>query len=214
MRRVGLLLAASAALLLAVPAAAEARIVVKKDNEGRPITFDVRAAKVDVNWYARTLRRALHGDEITHVKVRIVARNRVPALCGKGAEACYKRNARGARIIVPKGRGPGLAATLFHEYAHHLDLYYRVDGVGEPNGTASWWAARGMDGHVAAGRAMIGYKLGWKRAAGEVFAENYARLHVAFRWQIRWIGAPKAPVFQAIRADLAAGPDCGRRCGL
>jgi len=199
-----IVVAAVAAALLAAPGAGAA-IVIKKDLEGRFITFDTRTPGVDVNWYARTLRRAVHGSEISTVTFRIVAPKRVAALCGKGAAACYKRDRSGARIILPKGRGPFLATTIFHEYGHHVDLHLRVRGVPEMNGGERWFAARNMATRLANGKVAIGYSLGWKRSVGEIFAEDYARLHTTFVWEIKWIGQPSAAVRRALREDLAAG---------
>ena len=47
------------------------------------MTFDTRTSGVDVNWYARTLRRSIHAGEISTVTFRIVAPKRVSVLCGK-----------------------------------------------------------------------------------------------------------------------------------
>ncbi len=210
MRKV-LLLTAAIVALLAFPLAAQARIVVKKDAEGRPITFDVRAADVKVAWYARQMRRSLHGDEISTVTIRIIRKDRVPTLCGRGAEACYKRTREGAWIVVPRGRGSHVATLLFHEYGHHVDLAYGgVQGVPEMNGTVRWWTARNMGKRLANGRVAVDYSLGWRRSVGEIFAEDYARLHTKFAWQIPWIGPPTHAVRRAIRADMAAGPPCWR----
>ncbi len=57
------LLAIAAAALLAFPALGHGKIVARKDTEGRPITFDVRAPNVPLAWYARHMRRALPGYE-------------------------------------------------------------------------------------------------------------------------------------------------------
>jgi hypothetical protein len=205
------LVALIAAALLVFPALAHGKVVVRNDAEGRPITFDVRAPNVDVAWYARHMRRALHGDEIAAVTVRVVRKGRIEPLCGRGSEACYKRDREGARMIVPKGRSSFVATLLFHEYGHHVDLSYGgVQGVREMNGTAGWWQARNMDRRLENGKVAIGYSLGWRRSVGEIFAEDYARLHTKFAWQIAWIRPPNSAVLRAIRADLAAGP-CGRR---
>jgi hypothetical protein len=105
------LLALAAVALLAFPALAHGKIVVRKDAEGRPITFDVRAPNVPLAWYARHMRRTLHGDEISTVTIRIVRRGRIEPLCGPGSDACYHRDRAGARIIVPKGRSALVATT-------------------------------------------------------------------------------------------------------
>ncbi len=205
------LLTATVAALLAFPTFAQAGIVVRKDAEGRPITFDVRAANVDVRWYARNMRRALHGDEISTVTIWIVAKRRIALHCSEGAEACYRRTRDGARIVVPAGRTNQVATFLFHEYGHHVDVSYGgAAGVPEMNGTARWWEARRMAERLADGKVAIGYSLGWNRSVGEIFAEDYARLHTTFYWQVRWIRPPGQAVQQAIRDDIAAGPPCWR----
>jgi hypothetical protein len=211
--RTFLLLALAAAALLAFPALAHGKIVVRNDAEGRPITFDVRAPNVPIAWYARHMRRALHGDEISTVTIRIVRKGRIEALCGRGSEACYQRDRAGARMIVPKGRSALVATLLYHEYGHHVDISYGgVRGVPEMNGTAGWWQARKLERRLASGRVALDYSLGWKRSVREIFAEDYARLHVRFAWQIGWLRPPGPAILDAIRADIAAGP-CGWRCG-
>ncbi|HKD33756.1 MAG TPA: hypothetical protein VKB73_09830, partial [Gaiellaceae bacterium] len=57
-------------LTLAVAAGASAAIVTTTDLQGRPITFDVRAANVDTDWYANVLRATAHGNEISDVTIR------------------------------------------------------------------------------------------------------------------------------------------------
>ena len=88
-------------LLVAIVAAtafttgAGAEIISAQDTQGRPITFDVLAPGVDVEWYAGLLRSAAHGNEISTVTIRIVPESRVAAYCGAAAAACYSQG-RGA----------------------------------------------------------------------------------------------------------------------
>jgi hypothetical protein len=138
---------------LVAAAAAQAEIVVSRDNSGRSITFDVRSAAADVEWYAGLLRSAAHGDEISAVTIRIVPPADVPEYCGSGASACYG-NRRRPVIVVPAGRDTRTAQIMLHEYGHHLDFAWPVPGLPEPNGTPFWWGAKGMaqllrDGLVA-----------------------------------------------------------------
>ena len=203
-RRLGLLLAVVAALLLAAPAAAE--IVHAQDREGRTITFDVQAPGVDVEWYAELLRNAAHGDEIARVTIRIVAADDLHFLCGAGAGGCYSAGARGGRIVVPAGRSAAVAHTLIHEYGHHIDLSTPVDGAREPNGTPNWWHAREMARRLAAGEVSQTYTLGWDRAIAEIFAEDYVQLHLTTPYRIRWLAPPDAAVVEALRADVQGSP--------
>ena len=138
-----LLVALVAALALATAAGAE--IVTRADSEDRTITFDVRAPSVDVDWYAAVLRAAAHGDEISRVTIRIVPEEDVPALCGAAAAACYSPGGNGGRMVVPAGKDLRVAATFLHEYGHHLDRSTPVTDIREPNGTPTWWRARGME---------------------------------------------------------------------
>ena len=68
--RAALIVAAAAQLLGAE--SANGAVVTRLDRAGRPMTFDVRARGVNVNWYAGRLRGSIHGDEISDVVVRIV----------------------------------------------------------------------------------------------------------------------------------------------
>src|SRR4051794_24712577 len=133
-----------AALALAWATGVSAAIVTSHDDQGRTITFDVRATKVDTEWYASVLRAAAHGDEISNVKITIVPEPQIPAFCGgQDAAACYNRSGS-PTIYVAAGKSRLLESTLLHEYGHHLDTVWHVPGVQELNGTPTWWAARGM----------------------------------------------------------------------
>ncbi len=71
-----------AALALAGATGANAAIITSHDDQGRTITFDVRAPVVDTEWYASVLRAAAHGNEISNVTITIVPEPQIPAFCG------------------------------------------------------------------------------------------------------------------------------------
>lgn len=200
MRR--LLLTALVGLVALVAAGqAAARTVVLQDDQGRSITFDVRADNVDPEWYAGLLRRAAHGDEIEDVRIRIVPWKRIAGACGSDeAAGCY--GGAPAEIVVPAGKGAEIAHTLLHEYGHHVDATFQHGGLAEPNGTPAWWRARGMARLVREGRVARSYRLGWEHAIGEIFAEDYARLHLRTVYGIDWLSPPGAKVLGALRRDL------------
>ena len=204
-RRLALgLLGLVAALALAGNAAA--RDVVRQDDQGRSIHFDVRA-EADVGWYAGLLRRAAHGDEIERVTIRIVDWHELADRCSRAAAGCYSRR-RGTRgvMVVPAGRSAELAHTVVHEYGHHVDASRRHSGLDEPNGTPLWWKARGMAELVAFRSVRDRYEVGWDRSIGEVFAEDYAYTNLHGIYKIAWLERPSRTVQQAIRADLGLAP--------
>jgi hypothetical protein len=204
-RRLTVLAVLLTALGLAPQAAAE--IVTARDREGRTITFDVRAERVDVAWYAELLRNAAHGDEIERVTVRIVPASELVGICGGPANACYGGPSSAARITVPAGKSHSLAHTLLHEYGHHVDAHRGVGAAPqEPNGSASWWAARGISRLLAENQVAHTYSLGWERAIGELFAEDYAQLHIEHAFQIQWLAPPNRAVRAALRRDLEGEP--------
>ena len=140
-----MLVALCAALALVFATGANAAIVTSHDDQGRQITFDVRAPNVDTEWYASVLRASAHGNEISDVTIRIVPESQIPGLCGgEDASACYTGRSGPPTIMIAAGKSKILEDTLLHEYGHHLDTYWRVSGVPELNGTPVWWAARGM----------------------------------------------------------------------
>lgn len=190
-----------AALALAGATGANAAIITSHDDQGRTITFDVRAATVDTEWYASVLRASAHGNEISNVRIIIVPEPQVQAFCG-GAEAaaCYDRTS--ATIVVPAGKSRLLETVLLHEYGHHLDTFWRVPGVQELNGTPAWWAARGMASLLSDRRVAFDYSLGWTHSVGEVFAEDYAYIHVHTRYGITWLTPPDAALESAMFAEL------------
>ncbi len=199
-----LLVSLVAALALATGASAE--IVTSQDAQGRAITFDVQAADVDVEWYAALLRAAAHGDEISTVVTRIVTENEVQRICGLAAEACYSRGRNTATIVVPAGKDIRVASTFLHEYGHHVDRTWNVSGVPELNGTPVWWQLRGMERLAQTGQVAFDYSRGWSRSVGEIFAEDYAWIHLPHRYSIPWLSPPDEPLKQALLAELGGTP--------
>lgn len=204
-RRLATLLVVLAGLALAGPAGA-ARIVLE-DADGRPIAFDVRVASVNPEWHARLLRGAAHGNEISRVTIRIVSRGELGATCGRHAGGCYRSARRHGLIVIPAGTDAVGAHTLLHEYAHHLDRWRGVAGVPEPNGTAHWWRARGMSRLAEERRVTDDYTFGWDRAIGEIFAEDYTRLHLELPYKIGWLAPPDASVRAALARDVRGVPE-------
>ena len=203
-RCASLLVALVAALALATAAGAE--IVTRQDSEGRTITFDVLAPSVDVDWYAAVLRSAVHGDEISRLTIRIVPEPDVPMLCGAAAAACYSPGRNGGRIVVAAGKDLRVASTLLHEYGHHIDRAWSVAGVPELNGTPVWWQLRGMAALVQQGSVAFDYSRGWNRSVGEIFAEDYAWIHIPYQHAIPWLEPPDEALRTAMFAELGGQP--------
>src|SRR3954447_16967813 len=188
-------------LMLAVSAGANAAIINTTDLQGRTITFDVRATAVDTDWYAAILRSVAHGDEISNVTIRIVPDQAIEGLCGDAAAACYSHAGR-PTIFIPAGKNQFIEGTLIHEYGHHIDASTPVSGVPELNGIPAWWADRGMASRYASRQVAYDYSLGWDHSIAEIFAEDYAYIHVgpSYRYAITWLTPPD----DALKADMFA----------
>jgi hypothetical protein len=198
-----MLVALCAALALVFATGANAAIVTSHDDQGRQITFDVRAPNVDTEWYASVLRASAHGNEISDVTIRIVPESQIPGLCGgEDASACYTGRSGPPTIMIAAGKSKILEDTLLHEYGHHLDTYWRVSGVPELNGTPVWWAARGMAALLAQHQVAFDYSLGWSHGIGEIFAEDYSFIHTNDRYAIKWLPKPDAALKAALFAEL------------
>jgi predicted thioesterase len=197
------------ALVLVGASGARAAIITSHDNQGRTITFDVRATAVDTDWYAAVLRASAHGNEISNVTIRIVPEPQIEALCGNAAAACYNGFRGDPTIIVPAGKSANLESTLLHEYGHHLDSAWRVPGVQELNGTPAWWAGRGMAALLAGSQVAFDYTRGWDHSVGEIFAEDYSYFMTgkSGRYAIPWLGPPSDALKQAVFAEI--GPPQG-----
>jgi hypothetical protein len=191
---------------LAVATGADAAIVTGQDNQGRTITYDVRDATANVDWYTSLLRAAAHGNEITTVTIRIVRPQDVEVFCGAEAAACYQRSRTRPLIVVPSGSGGFVASTFLHEYGHHLDSYWNVSGVPELNGTPVWWNTRGMPSLLSAGRVAFDYSLGWSHSIPEIFAEDYAYIHLGDGYAIPWLSPPDDALRTAMFAELGGAP--------
>jgi hypothetical protein len=121
---------------LVAAAAAQAEIVVSRDNSGRSITFDVRSAAADVEWYAGLLRSAAHGDEIRRVTFtavvgrerRVGQRARIEIVCN-GARVGRRALTRGRRSATLDLRRFGPArcdARLVSTTGARLDYTLRL----------------------------------------------------------------------------------------
>ena len=201
-RRLLAALLAAVAFAFVLARGADAAIITAQDTQGRTITFDVRAATADTDWYAAVLRATAHGDEISDVTIRIVPEPEIEAVCGDAAAACYTGRSGPNIIFVPAGKSTNLEATLIHEYGHHLDTYWRVNGVPELNGTPLWWQARGMASLLSSGRVAFDYSLGWDHSIPEIFAADFAYIHTGTRYGIPWMSPPDAALKSALFAEL------------
>ena len=201
MRRALVLVTAFLSLAYAGEAAAE---VVVPDDQGRSIRFEVRDETVDVEWYAALLRAAPHADEISTVRIDLVTPAELAERCGQQAAGCYGRSV----ITVAAAETEANAHTLVHEYGHHVDATRGVAGAREPNGSSTWWRARGMARLVATRSAFHGYVRGWDRNIAEIFAEDYAAVaRPGDPHRIPWLEGPNDGVLAAILHDLGLGPE-------
>lgn len=198
------LLLVSVFLSLAFAGEAAAEEVVVTDDQGRSIRFDVRTEGVAVEWYAALLRAAPHADEISTVRITLVTPAELAETCGSDAAGCYGRRT----ITVAAAETETNAHTLVHEYGHHVDASRGVADAPEPNGSSTWWRARGMARLVAIQSAYHGYARGWTRNIAEIFAEDYARLaRPGDAHRINWLEEPNDAVLAAILHDLGLGPE-------
>lgn len=205
MRRAFVLVSTLLAFALAFAGQAAAEEVVVQDDQGRSIRFDVRTEGVDVEWYAALLRAAPHADEISTVRIELVSPTELVERCGQGASGCYRRRV----ITVAALETETNAHTFVHEYGHHVDASRGVAGAPEPNGSSTWWRARGMARLVEIRSAFHSYLGGgWSRNVAEIFAEDYAQLaRPGDPHRIPWLEGPNEGVLAAILHDLGLGPE-------
>ncbi len=204
MRRLAII--AIAAVSLVAAQASDAAIVTRHDRAGRVVTFDVRAPGVQVGWYAAVLRNTIHGDEIETARIRIVHPSRISMLCeGRYTQSCYEGDEKGGVLIIPAGRSAWAAHLLVHEYAHHIDMARSNFLFTDKPWAPTWWSARGVKAALAKGQMSLTDSLGWERAVGEIFAEDYVQLNLRSRYSIGWLAPPSNAIKAALRRDLRSG---------
>ena len=172
----------SRSLTLALATGADAAIITSQDEQGRPITFDVRAATVDTEWYASVLRASAHGNEISDVTIQHRSRA-ADRQASVAARRC--RLLHGPAEQQPDNHRPGreehgsLETTLLHEYGHHLDTILARPGRARAERHAGLVDARAAWRRLLSQRRVaFDYSLGWNHSIGEVFAEDYAYIHM------------------------------------
>lgn len=186
------------------PVHAAMEAVTVHDAQGRPFGFDAGTTGADPAPFVAALSRAVHGEEIRDLTVRVVPARAIRASCSDArAVACYARDEAGRGVITTSpGLGRQGVRNLLHEYGHHIDATYGNGALQDPNGTPRWWAARRMGALLASGRAARTYARGWERAVGEVFAEDYMVMNLGGRSGIAWLPQPSRRVRAAMRRDI------------
>jgi hypothetical protein len=177
------------------------------DGQGNTITIDVRAPGGQPARYAEILAKAIHGDEINDVTVRVVPRAAISRECHPLALACYGAEPRARPLIfVPAIPASRLRSTLIHEYGHHVDQAYshRRTIRGRLDGTPRWWSARRIAPRLNKRQVAWNYERGWERSLAEIFAEDYAVTNLGSKadFDIPWLGRPPAAAQNALRKDL------------
>jgi hypothetical protein len=109
-------------------------------------------------------------------------------------------------MTLPAGNSQRVAQYLLHEYGHHLDGFWPIAGVRELNGTQAWWNLRGMAALFDRGDVAFDYSLGWNRSVAEIFAEDYAWIHLPIDYAIRWLSPPDDVVRTALLQELSGSP--------
>ena len=203
------------AVAAALPAAASADVTRHDVGGGRTVAVDMRVEGVPAARYAAIIARAVHGDEVRRVTIRVIPAKDVARRCGRReAAGCYSGNGRRGVMTVPAGPRAEVAHTVLHEYGHHVDAAIRGP-IGAGDGTPRWWRARGMANRLTAGEIAPGYERGWSRTIAEIFAEDYVQLNLRAPYGIEWLRPPSGPVLAAIRRDIVgrAGPREGAPTG-
>ena len=202
MRRALLLVSVLLSLAFAGEAAAEE--VVVADDQGRSIRFDVAPRASTSEWYAALLRAAPHADEISTVRIDLVTPSELAETCGSEAAGCYGRR----MITVAAARDRGERA---HARARVRASRRRVPGVAdarEPNGSSTWWRARGMARLVELRSAYHGYVRGWDAQHRRDLRRGLRAARAAGRpAPDRLAGEPNDAVLAAILHDLGLGPE-------
>ena len=113
-------------------------------------------------------------------------------------------------MVVPVGKDLRVAATFLHEYGHHLDRAWSVSGVPERTGRLCGGSSRHGERSVAQGSVAFDYARGWNRSVGEIFAEDYAWIHIPYQHAIPWLRRPTRRF--ALRCSRSSAANRRRSC--
>ena len=180
------------------------------DPHGHAITIGTSIAGLDLAPVAAVLAGAIHGAEISTVRVLVVSAANLPRECGggEGVLACYIPDGPRATTgeMVVGHDHPDLRHSAIHEYGHHLDAQYAniTPALGcrrSNDGTRRWFFERDRVSRLRT-RTGCSDATSYQRLLGEVFAEDYVALNGIVDFVLP-IGAPSASVLAALAADLA-----------
>jgi hypothetical protein len=186
---------------------------VFEDAQGHAIHISTSVPGLALEPYASLLAGIpLHGAEIQHLAVEVVAPDKIGAVCGSSdAAACYGPDDPGrspaGHMFLPAS-DPDLVHIAVHEYGHHMDnqlvnlagLGYGCDVDGD--GSRRWFFARDLgDGIVDRGYD-CGASTDWDHLLPELFAEDFTRANGLRGW-VMPVRPPSRQVLQAMRHDVA-----------
>jgi hypothetical protein len=193
--------------------ASAANTKVFQDAQGHAIHISTSVPGLALEPYAGLLAGIpLHGAEIQHLAVEVVAPDKIGAICGSSdAAACYGPDAPGrspaGHMFLPSS-DPDLVHIVVHEYGHHMDnqllnlagLGYGCDVDGD--GSRRWFFARDVGDAIVDRGYDCSPSTPWDHLLPELFAEDCTRANGRTGW-VMPVRPPSPSVLRAMRDDVA-----------
>jgi hypothetical protein len=192
--------------------ASAARSQVFQDAQGHAIHISTTVPGLALEPYAGLLAGIpLHGAEIEHLAVEVVAPDKIGAICGSSdAAACYGADDPGrspaGHMFLPSS-DPDLVHIVVHEYGHHVDnQLLNLAGLGygcdvDADGSRRWFFARDLGDHIVDRGYDCSPSTDWEHLLPELYAEDFTRANGLTGW-VMPVRPPSRRVLQAMRTDV------------
>lgn len=190
------------------------RVESYSDEHRHRFVIGTSIAGLDLQRVADVIVRIIHRDELSELRVKVVALSEMGEECGQGAVGCYRPDDDGdppfSGEMTLAFDDPNLVETIVHEYGHHMD--YQLTNLGhfdkrcsyDRDGSRRWFFARDLEDQIFSrgGRCVASTDMEYQRLLGELYAEDFKVLNGITTWGLSAFRSPTPPMLAALLKDI------------